>query len=90
LIFPKFSPLQYLHEKIKKAAPASFCAGVAFSLPTSNVILGNLFYWQISGGITQISDVTQNNSAVSEETAAAEELNSQAEMLQKLVAYFKL
>ena len=42
-------------------------------------------------GLGQISSVVQNNSAVSEETAAAaEELNSQAELLQQLVAYFKL
>jgi methyl-accepting chemotaxis protein len=35
--------------------------------------------------------VVQSNSAVSEETAAAsEELSSQAEILQQLVAYFKL
>ena len=46
---------------------------------------------QISEGLGQISKVTQSNSAVSEETAAAsEELNSQAELLQQLVAYFKL
>ncbi|MCL2398419.1 MAG: methyl-accepting chemotaxis protein [Defluviitaleaceae bacterium] len=46
---------------------------------------------QISDGLAQISRVTQSNSAVSEETAAAsQELNSQAEMLQQLVAYFKL
>ena len=45
----------------------------------------------ISGGLAEISRVVQNNSAVSEETAAAsEELSSQAEILQQLVAYFKL
>jgi len=46
---------------------------------------------QIGQGLEQISRVTQSNSAVSEETAAAsQELNSQAELLQQLVAYFKL
>jgi len=46
---------------------------------------------QISTGLGQIAIVVQNNSAVSEETAAAsEELNSQAEILQELVSYFKL
>lgn len=46
---------------------------------------------QVSIGIGQISNVVQSNSAVSEETAAAaEELNSQAEVLMQLVSYFKL
>ena len=46
---------------------------------------------QISEGLAQISKVTQGNSAASEETAAAaQELNSQAELLQQLVKFFKL
>ena len=46
---------------------------------------------QISIGLSQISQVVQSNSAVSEETAAAsEELNSQAEILQQLVSFFRL
>ena len=45
----------------------------------------------VSVGLEQISNVVQGNSAVSEETASAsEELNSQALILQELVAYFKL
>jgi methyl-accepting chemotaxis protein len=46
---------------------------------------------QVSAGLSQISKVVQNNSAVSEEAAAAsQELNSQAEMLQQMVSFFKL
>ena len=46
---------------------------------------------QISVGLAQISEVTQSNSAASEETAAAaQELNTQAEILRQLVAFFKL
>jgi len=46
---------------------------------------------QVSNGLAQISRVVQSNSAVSEETAAsAEELNSQAQILQELVRFFKL
>ena len=46
---------------------------------------------QVSIGLSQISQVIQANSAVSQETAAtSEELNSQAEILQDLVAHFKL
>jgi len=46
---------------------------------------------QVSIGLAQISSVVQSNSATSEETAASsEELNSQAELLQQLVSYFRL
>ncbi len=46
---------------------------------------------QITVGINQISDVVQRNSATSEETAsAAEELNSQSELLAQMVANFKI
>jgi len=45
----------------------------------------------VSDSISQISKVVQNNSAVSEEAAAAaQELNAQAELLQKSVSYFKI
>lgn len=45
---------------------------------------------QVGIGLNQISQVVQSNSAVSEEAAAAaEELNSQAELLQQLVSFFK-
>lgn len=46
---------------------------------------------QASDVLTQISQVVQNNSSVSIETASAsEKLNSQAKSLQHLVSYFKL
>ncbi|MCL2602997.1 MAG: methyl-accepting chemotaxis protein [Defluviitaleaceae bacterium] len=46
---------------------------------------------QISIGLSQVSSVVQTNSAVSQETAStSQELNSQAEVLQQLVSYFKL
>ena len=42
-------------------------------------------------GISQVSQVVQNNSAVSQQTAsAAQQLNSQAELLREHVSYFKL
>ena len=45
----------------------------------------------ISEGLSEISRVVQSNSASSEEAASAsEQLQSQAESLQKLVGYFKL
>jgi len=46
---------------------------------------------QICDGLLQVSKVVQSNAAVSEETAAAsQELSSQAEILGRLVTYFKL
>jgi methyl-accepting chemotaxis protein len=46
---------------------------------------------QVSIGLTQISNVIQNNSSTSEESAAAaQQLNSQAELLKDMVAYFKI
>lgn len=46
---------------------------------------------QINQGIMQVSEVTQINSATSEESAAAsEELSSQAELLKEMVSKFKL
>ena len=46
---------------------------------------------QVSIGLSQISQVVQSNSAVSQEAAAAsQELNSQAELLQERVSFFKL
>ncbi|MCL1878090.1 MAG: methyl-accepting chemotaxis protein, partial [Defluviitaleaceae bacterium] len=44
-----------------------------------------------SEGINRIFEVTGSNAAVAEETASsAQELNAQAEMMQELMAYFKL
>lgn len=46
---------------------------------------------QINKGIEQVSQVTQNNSATAEQSAAAsEELTSQAELLKEMVSKFKL
>lgn len=46
---------------------------------------------QVGIGLSQVSQIVQSNSAVSQETAAAsQELNSQAEILQQLVQFFKL
>ncbi len=46
---------------------------------------------QINIGINQISDVVQTNSSTSEESAAAaEELNSQSEVLAQMVSNFKI
>ena len=46
---------------------------------------------QVSEGLSQISNVVQRNSAVSQESAASsQELSSQAEVLQQMVAFFKL
>ncbi len=46
---------------------------------------------QISIGLDQISQVVQNNSSTSQESAAAaEQLNSQAEMLRQMMAFFKV
>jgi methyl-accepting chemotaxis protein len=45
---------------------------------------------QIGGGLERINNVVKNNSSVSEESAAAsEELNSQAQVLKQMLAFFK-
>jgi methyl-accepting chemotaxis protein len=45
----------------------------------------------ITNGINEISKVVQDNSATSEECAAAsQELSSQAEMLKQLISFFRL
>ncbi|MDR0469534.1 MAG: hypothetical protein LBH09_06125, partial [Peptococcaceae bacterium] len=46
---------------------------------------------QINTGIDQVAQVVQQNSATAEESAAAsEEMSSQSDMLQQLIARFKL
>jgi methyl-accepting chemotaxis protein len=46
---------------------------------------------QVMIGLTQITQVVQNNTSTSEETASAsQELSSQAELMQGLVNVFKL
>jgi methyl-accepting chemotaxis protein len=45
---------------------------------------------QINQGLSQIDQATQNNTANAEESAAAEELSSQASELRQLLAQFKL
>ena len=46
---------------------------------------------QVTGGMNQISNVVQTNSATAEESAAtSEELSSQSQVLQNLVRQFKL
>ena len=45
----------------------------------------------INGGIDQIADVVQSNSAIAEESAAAsEELSAQADTLESMINRFKL
>ena len=46
---------------------------------------------QVNQGVEQVSQVVQSNSATSEESAAtSEELSSQAELLQEMIAQFRL
>ena len=46
---------------------------------------------EINGGIDQIADVIQSNSAIAQESAAAsEELSAQAETLEVMISKFKL
>ena len=46
---------------------------------------------QVSSGLAQISEVVKHNSTLSQESAAAlQEINAQVELLQQLIAYFKL
>lgn len=46
---------------------------------------------QVSSGLNRISEVVQSNTSSTEQTASvAQELNSQAELLKQLVAFFKI
>ena len=76
--------LQLVAELVQKNVPKT--ASIQ-----SNSVAQSSSMEQITIGVNQVEQVVQQNSATAEESAAAsEEMNSQATLLQELVAHFKL